>query len=213
MNIISPSILSADFAHLAEDVKKVHNAQWLHVDVMDGHFVPNISIGVPVVECVRKVTNHFLDVHLMISDPLFYVEAFAKAGADLICFHAESNSDIKQTIQEIKFFGKKVGVAIKPKTKAAILEPFISDLDMILIMTVEPGFGGQSFMEDQLDKIAQVAQMAKEKNSSLLIQVDGGINIETGELCVRKGADVLVAGSFVFGNENPAQIVEELKLV
>lgn len=213
MNIISPSILSADFANLINDINKVKNAQMLHVDVMDGHFVPNISIGVPVVESIRKATDMFLDVHLMISDPLFYAEAFAKAGADLICFHVESNANIKNTIQTIKQYGKKVGVALKPKTPANILTEIIADVDMVLIMTVEPGFGGQAFMEDMLDKITKVRQMANEKEISLDIQVDGGINLETAKLCVEAGANVLVAGSFIFNSDCPSDKVEALKQV
>lgn len=213
MNIISPSILSADFANLINDINKVKNAQMLHVDVMDGHFVPNISIGIPVVESIRKSTDMFLDVHLMISDPLFYAEAFAQAGADLICFHVESDADIKKTIQTIKRCGKKVGVALKPKTPANVLEEIIADVDMVLIMTVEPGFGGQAFMKDMLEKITKVRQMANEKGLLLDIQVDGGINLETAKLCVDAGANVLVAGSFIFNSDNKADRVDVLKQV
>ncbi len=213
MNMISPSILSADFANLINDINKVKNAQMLHVDVMDGHFVPNISIGVPVVESIKKATDMFLDVHLMISDPLFYVEAFANAGADLICFHVESDSNIKETIQAIKKYGKKVGVALKPKTPVTILSDIIADVDMVLVMTVEPGFGGQSFMSDMLDKITQVRQMSSHNGTPLDIQVDGGINLETAKLCVDAGANVLVAGSFIFNSDTPTRMVEALKQV
>lgn len=211
MNIVSPSILSADFANLISDINKVKNAQMLHVDVMDGHFVPNISIGVPVVESIKKATDMFLDVHLMISNPLSYIETFAKAGADLICFHAESNSDIKKTIEAIKKCQKKVGIALKPNTPASILEDIIADVDMVLVMTVEPGFGGQSFMADMLDKIKDVKKMISEKSLETDIQVDGGINLETARICVNAGANVLVAGSFIFNSDCQSKRVDELK--
>ncbi len=211
MNKISPSILSADFTNLLADINKVQNADMLHVDVMDGHFVPNISIGVPVVESIRKNSDMFLDVHLMITNPLSYVQAFAKAGADLICFHVESDSDVKETISLIRSCGKKVGIALKPKTKAIEIESVIDLVDMVLIMTVEPGFGGQSFMGDMVTKITEIRTMAKSKGLNLDIQVDGGINLETAKLCVDAGANVLVAGSFIFGGNEQAKLVTQLQ--
>ncbi|MEG1995897.1 MAG: ribulose-phosphate 3-epimerase [Oscillospiraceae bacterium] len=210
MNIISPSILSADFANLEKDIKKVSNAQMLHIDVMDGHFVPNISIGVPVVQSLNKVTNMFLDVHLMISDPIKYVDAFSGAGADLICFHYESNSDVDKTISAIKKNGKKVGLAIKPNTDVQSILKYLPQIDMVLVMTVEPGFGGQSFMPLMMDKVKFLRKYTSENNIPMDIQVDGGINLETAIIAVKAGANVLVAGSFVFGNDNPEDAVYKL---
>lgn len=205
---VSPSILAADFANLKHDIQKVEScAAMLHLDVMDGHFVPNISIGIPVVESVRKNTNLFLDVHLMISKPLDYIDAFASAGADLICFHLESESDIEQTIQKIKKCGKKAAVSLKPATPAELVFPYLSQLDMVLVMTVEPGFGGQKFMENQMEKVRAIRHAA---GPDLDIEVDGGINRETAKTVVEAGANVLVAGSFVFGSENPEEEVRFL---
>ncbi|WMJ23806.1 ribulose-phosphate 3-epimerase [Paludicola sp. MB14-C6] len=208
---VSPSILSADFANLIHDIKKVENADMLHIDVMDGHFVPNISIGVPVVQAIKKASHLFLDVHLMISDPLFYAEAFLNAGADLFCFHIESDSDAQKVIDVVKKHGKKVGIALKPKTSPSAIAHLINQIDMVLIMTVEPGFGGQAFMEDMLPKIQEVKCMAAEKGRSIDIQVDGGINETTGKLCVDAGSNILVAGSFVFQAKNPSEMVTKLQ--
>lgn len=208
---ISPSILGADFASLKSEISKIENAQMLHIDVMDGHFVPNISVGIPVVSSISEFCDMFLDVHLMISDPLKYVEDFAKSGADLICFHIESESNIQNTIKKIKSCSKKVGIALKPDTPATELFPYIKDIDMALVMTVEPGFGGQSFMSDMLLKIAQIRKYSNSINKHLDIQVDGGINLITGRECVLAGANVLVAGSFVFNSKSPSETIEELK--
>lgn len=208
---ISPSILGADFTDLKNEINRVQNAQMLHIDVMDGHFVPNISVGIPVVSSISEFCDMFLDVHLMITDPLKYVEAFSKAGADLICFHLEADSDINKTIKEIKACGKKAGIAIKPQTPASELFSYIKDIDMALVMTVEPGFGGQSFMSEQIKKIIQLREYAATINKPLDIQVDGGINLSTGKECVKAGANVLVAGNFIFNSKSPSETIEELK--
>lgn len=208
---VSPSILAADFADLMRDISKVeHSAAMLHVDVMDGHFVPNISIGVPVVESINKKTDLFLDIHLMIQKPQDYVEAFIKAGGDLICFHLESDCDPGEVIRMIHSFGKKAAIALKPATPAQAIRPYLKDLDMVLVMTVEPGFGGQSFMPEMMEKVSAVRSYANEVNPLLDIQVDGGINEETAKIAVNAGANVLVAGSFVFRSEDPEACVKKL---
>ena len=212
MNIVSPSILSADFANLSSGIASVSNAPWLHIDVMDGHFVPNITVGLPVVQSLRHATTRFLDVHLMISDPLFFARHFAAAGADLVCFHAEACDHPEEVISQIRDSGKKAAVALKPATGAKCLLPYLDKLDMVLIMTVEPGFGGQAFLPEMLPKIQEVKAMADKKNPSLLIEVDGGINERTAALCRKAGADILVAGSYVFGAEDPSAAVERLRL-
>lgn len=211
MTKISPSILAADFVNLETDIKKIESAaDMLHIDVMDGHFVPNISIGVPVVQSIRKCTDLFLDTHLMISRPQDYIEAFAKAGSDLICFHYEADCSVMETIELIRSFGIQAAVALKPGTPANKVLPFIKFLDMVLIMTVEPGFGGQAFMPETVSKITEIRQYANEVNPNLDIQVDGGINGETARIAVDAGANVLVAGSYVFGSDSPAQMVQQL---
>ena len=187
MVYISPSILSADFANLERDIKLVEKAgaDWIHVDVMDGHFVPNITIGVPVVASIRKVAKLPLDVHLMIENPEKYIEAFAKAGADILTFHFECGTDIQKTIDLIKSFGVKAGLSIKPKTAPEVVFPYLKELDLLLVMTVEPGFGGQKFMQDCAEKIPVIKANAPE---NLVIQVDGGINAETARICTSNGA-------------------------
>ena len=210
---VSPSILSADYAALREDIEKVKigGADMLHVDVMDGHFVPNISIGPPVVKSIRKATDMFLDCHLMISNPYDYVDAFAGSGADLISFHVESSSDVKQTIEKIKSTGVLPALVVKPKTPAEEVFPYLKEVAMVLVMTVEPGFGGQSFMEDMLPKIKAIREEANKVNPELMIQVDGGIVPETAKLCVAAGADVLVSGSYIFGAEDIEKAIISLR--
>lgn len=210
--IVSPSILSADFANLERDIQLVENngAEWVHVDVMDGHFVPNITIGIPVVKSIKKVTKLPLDVHLMIENPEKYIKDFANAGADILTFHYEAvkKENIKNLISEIKELGVKAGLSIKPKTKPEEILKFLQDLDLVLVMTVEPGFGGQKFMEDCAEKIKLIKQHAPE---NLYIQVDGGINAQTGKICTEFGANSLVAGSYIYKAENIKEAISSLK--
>ncbi|MBR0412665.1 MAG: ribulose-phosphate 3-epimerase [Eubacterium sp.] len=204
---ISPSILSSDYANLEKELGRISNADMVHIDVMDGHFVPNITIGMPVIKALKKVCDIPFDVHLMISDPYDYVDAFAKAGADIICFHIESESNIAATIDRILYLGKKAAIAIKPDTPVDEVLPYLDKLSMVLVMTVEPGFGGQSFMERVLPKI----QAIREKRSDIDIEVDGGVDFSTVALAAQAGANVFVAGSAVFGSENPVDAIDTLK--
>ena len=205
--MISPSILASDYANLQSELKKISSSDLIHVDVTDGHFVPNISIGAPVVESIKKVCDVPFDVHLMISNPIDYVEQFANAGADIICFHAESNSDIGDTIDKIVSLGKKSAMAVKPNTDIDVVLPYLDKLWMVLVMTVEPGFGGQSFMQSTMPKIEKLRKIAPDIN----IEVDGGINAETVKIAAKAGANVFVAGSAVFKSQNPAKTIAELK--
>ena len=208
--IISPSILSADFSKLGEDVVSVvkAGAKYVHIDVMDGHFVPNITIGVPVVKSIKSVANIPLDVHLMIENPEKYIEPFAKAGADILTFHYEAVKDIKGIIALIKSFGMKAGMSIKPKTNPQEILQYLSDLDLLLVMTVEPGFGGQSFMSDCAEKLPIIKENAHE---NLIIQVDGGINAETARICTLKGANSLVAGNYIYTSNDVKKSIESLR--
>ena len=206
---IAPSILSADFANLERDIKKVSLADYLHVDVMDGAFVPNITIGVPVVKSIRKCTDMFLDVHLMVDKPVRYVEAFAKAGADMLSVHLEADhpTRIAGALRAMGECGVKKAVALRPITKAESVLPYLEELDMVLVMTVEPGFGGQAFMESQLDTIRQVRALIEKYNPACELEVDGGIAPKTAPLVIEAGANVLVAGSAVYGADDiPAAI-------
>ena len=206
---ISPSILSADFAYLARDIQAVSTADYVHVDVMDGLFVPNISIGIPVVKCIRPVTDLPLDVHLMIQEPVRYVERFCDAGADIVTCHVEADTqeNILAAIDKIHAKGKKAGVVVKPRTPASAVLPFIDRVEMILVMTVEPGFGGQSFMADQMGKVRAVREMIDALNPTCELEVDGGVGPDTFRACIDAGANVLVAGSAVYGAEDiPARI-------
>ena len=204
---ISPSILASDYANLESELKKIESSDLIHVDVMDGHFVPNISIGAPVVAAIKKVCVVPFDVHLMISEPLRYAEDFAKAGADIICFHVESDDDTGETIDKILSLGKKAALAVKPKTGVDAVMPYLDKLSMVLIMTVEPGFGGQSFMTEVMPKI-EALRAAGYKGD---IEVDGGVNPETIKIAAAAGANVFVAGSAVFRSENPAATIALLR--
>lgn len=202
MNILSPSILSADFSRLGEQIKEVETAgaQYLHIDVMDGLFVPSISYGMPVIASIRKCSNIFFDVHLMIERPERYLKEFAESGADLINFHLEATEDAEGVIEKIRALNRKVGITIKPGTPAEAVEPYLDKVDMVLVMTVEPGFGGQKLIPECLDKVAEIRRMVTKKGLRTDIEVDGGINADNVELALRAGANVIVAGSAVFKN-------------
>ena len=211
--IISPSLLSCDFANIQRDVEMLNSSacDWLHIDVMDGVFVPNISFGFPVIEAMSKHSNKTMDVHLMIQNPDAHIDAFQKVGADILTVHYEACTHLHRTIQCIKGKGMKAGVALNPHTPVSLLQDLIQDLDLVLIMSVNPGFGGQKFIEHSLEKVAQTKELILKKNSMAIIEVDGGVNLETGAALVKNGADALVAGSFVFNSVSPIETIELLK--
>ncbi|MCJ8323048.1 MAG: ribulose-phosphate 3-epimerase [Hyphomicrobiales bacterium] len=211
--LIAPSILSADFANLGRDIQALDaaGADWMHIDVMDGHFVPNISFGAAIMGSIRDYTDKPFDVHLMISPVDDYIEAFAKAGANYITVHAEATTHLDRTIQLIKSFGVKAGVALNPTTPVSALEYLMDEIELILVMSINPGFGGQKFMPAQLAKMSQIRKMIGERN--IRLEVDGGVNAETAKLCIEAGADVLVAGTAVFkgGNQKLAENIATLR--
>ena len=210
--IISPSMLSADFGNLERDTKMIDRsaAEWVHIDVMDGVFVPNISFGFPVMKPIRKATNKVLDVHLMIVEPEKYVRRFVEAGADYVTFHYEATDDIEGCIKAIREAGAKVGISIKPATDAAALTNILSKVDLVLVMSVEPGFGGQSFIDGSLDKIRDLAKMRQEQGLDFIIEVDGGISAKNAAEVFNAGAEALVAGSAVFGAADPETEIENM---
>lgn len=213
MALISPSILSCDFSRMGEEFINMEKcgADWLHIDVMDGHFVPNITLGAPIVKALRSKTALPFDVHLMISDPYKYAEDFVKAGADIITFHLESDSDADKTIDLIHKLGCKAGLSIKPSTPAQEVFPYLSKLEMVLVMTVEPGFGGQSFMQDMMPKVRAIRDEITKRQLQTFVQVDGGISMNTVKTAASAGADVFVAGSAVFGADDPAYMISSLR--
>lgn len=211
-HIVAPSILSADFGNLQKDVEMVNNsdAQWFHIDIMDGVFVPNISFGFPVLKQIHKHAKKPLDVHLMIVNPDQYIKTFKEHGAEVLTVHYEVCTHLHRTLQAIKAEGMKTGVALNPHTNVSLLEDTIQDIDLVCLMSVNPGFGGQSFIENTYNKIAQLKEIINRKGAKTLIEIDGGVNHITAPKLLEAGADVLVAGSYVFGSENPTKTIEEL---
>jgi ribulose-phosphate 3-epimerase len=214
-HLISPSLLSADFLHLQRDVEMLNNseADWLHLDVMDGVFVPNISFGFPIMNLLKSITDKPLDVHLMIVQPEKFIDEVAAMGAHIMNVHYEACTHLHRVVQAIKAKGMKAGVTLNPHTPVALLKDIIQELDMVLLMSVNPGFGGQKFITNTLSKVEDMKNLILQKNANTLIEVDGGVDLETGKLLVDAGADVLVAGSFVFSSENPQERIHQLKML
>lgn len=210
---ISPSILSSDYGNLSSELKRMEacGADMLHIDVMDGHFVPNITLGAPIVKCIRKSSTLPFDVHLMISDSYKYIPDFVNAGSDIITFHAEADSDIEKTIDLILASGKKAGLSVKPKTPVEAVYPYLDKLSMVLVMTVEPGFGGQSFMEDMMPKVSAVRSEIDRRGLDVDIQVDGGINKDTISIAAKAGANVFVSGNAIFSSDNAEKTIADFK--
>lgn len=210
---ISPSILSSDYGNLSSELKRMEacGADMLHIDVMDGHFVPNITLGAPIVKCIRKSSTLPFDVHLMISDPYKYIPDFVNAGSDIISFHAEADSDIEKTIDLILASGKKAGLSVKPKTPVEAVYPYLDKLSMVLVMTVEPGFGGQSFMEDMMPKVSAVRSEIDRRGLDVDIQVDGGINKDTISIAAKAGANVFVSGNAIFSSDDAKKTIADFK--
>jgi len=211
--LISPSILSADFNNLGKDIQMINQseADWIHFDVMDGVFVPNISFGLPVIQHVKKVATKPLDVHLMIINPDPFVKPFRDSGADILTVHYEVCNHLHRTVSAIRQEGMKAGVCLNPHTPVHLLEDIINEVDLVLLMSVNPGFGGQKFIQNTYQKVVRLKQLIEEKQANVLIEIDGGVNFETGKLLYEAGTDVLVAGSFVFGSENPMMTIHQLK--
>ncbi|MFT5859647.1 MAG: ribulose-phosphate 3-epimerase [Flavobacteriaceae bacterium] len=212
-HLISPSVLSCDFANIQRDVEMINNtnADWFHVDIMDGVFVPNMSFGFPVIKAIKKHAKKPLDVHLMIVNPDNYIDQFAAAGADVLTVHYEACPHLHRTVQAIRAAGMKAGIALNPHTNVSLLENVINDIDLVLIMSVNPGFGGQKFIPNAINKVAEVKRLIAKNNADVLIEVDGGVNLETGKQLLKAGADVLVAGSFVFNSDSPSDTIGALK--
>jgi ribulose-phosphate 3-epimerase len=212
-HLISPSLLSADFGNLQKDIEMINQseADWFHLDIMDGVFVPNISFGFPVIKFIKKHAKKPLDVHLMIVDPDRYIEDFQKAGADLLTVHYETCNHLHRTIQNIKSKKMKAGVSLNPHTPVNLLKDIIADLDLVLIMSVNPGFGGQKFIPNTIDKIKELKELIIQKNSNALIEVDGGIDNKNAKILIEAGCDVLVAGSYIFGSQNQLETIKDLK--
>lgn len=211
--IIAPSILAADFGNLQRDCEMVNNskADWFHLDIMDGVFVPNISYGMPIINKINEVATKTLDVHLMIIDPERYIETFKNVGADILTVHYEACTHLHKTIQSIKSNGMKAGVALNPHTSVDLLKDVLNDLDLVLVMSVNPGFGGQSFIENTYEKVRNLRILREKSGSDFIIEIDGGVNITNAPKLIEAGADALVAGSFIFKSDNPKQTIEDLK--